>query len=108
MTKQLRILTFTGFGQIIDAVDAVLPPEAEITHFPYHEYNDLPSVFSALQQLPEQYDVVVGWSLGGRIAAQAVARRVLTPKLFVQMSSGFRFVAGSGLDNAVEKEIYGF
>lgn len=106
--KPLSILTLTGWCQITEALDDVLPPGAQVTHFPYHNLPDLPAVFNALKALPMQPDAVVGWSLGGRIAAQAVAKRILTPKRFIQIASVFRFVPGSGLDNAAQKELYGF
>ncbi len=41
---------------------------------------------------------MIGWSLGGKIASLAIARGILAPKLFVQISSSFQFKPGAGLD----------
>jgi pimeloyl-ACP methyl ester carboxylesterase len=88
-------LTLTGWGQREDALDALVPHGSVITHFPYYRFPTREDALRELAKMPPQ-DIVIGWSLGGRLGALAITRRIVATKLFVQMSSSFRFVLGAG------------
>lgn len=102
--RPLHALTFTGWGQAGDALDPLLPPGTRITHYPYYAAKDREDMLTNLKALPEQPDIVVGWSLGGRLAARAVAQGILRPRLFVMIGSTFEYAPGKGLDNATRNK----
>jgi pimeloyl-ACP methyl ester carboxylesterase len=90
-------------GQTTTALDGIIPsfPQGvEVVRFAYHGYADPGSVLGALGQLHQLPEIVVGWSLGGKIAVLATATGVLRPKLLVQLSTAFKLPPGCGLDAA--------
>lgn len=96
--RPLRALVLTGWGQDQASLEAALPSGIEIVHFPYHHYANRDAVLQALSELPEQPDIVLGFSLGGKIAAEACAREILKPKLFVILSSSYQLPPSQGLN----------
>lgn len=99
--ESIRVTTLTGWGQSEKSLDSLAPNGADITRIPYYSFNTLESLKACLAKQAQQPDVVIGWSLGGRVAALLVSERVLKPKLLVIMSSAYSIVPGTGLDNAL-------
>ncbi len=107
-TDSVLALTLTGWGQMPDVLDSIVPAGCRINHFPYYTAPDRDTALNNLDKLPEQPQVVVCWSLGGRIAVHAIAKKRLNPKLLVLIGSSFRFVPGRGLDRLAGGEPFAF
>lgn len=85
-----RILTLSGWGQPHDALTAVAPGA---THFDYTPYATIEEALAAIAREASAHEVVIGWSLGGQLAARAVADRLIRPKKLVLIAAPFQFVA---------------
>lgn len=83
----MRILTLSGWGQPPQAMTALFP-QAE--PFDYAHLRGWEICLEALRC--RQADIVVGWSLGGQIAARAVAEGALRPELLVLIGAPFQFL----------------
>lgn len=99
----MKCITFTGWGQPADAL-ACIAPGAE--HFPYVAYKDKAGFLSSLGPLKTSYDVVIGWSLGGQLALQAVDQGILSPKLMVLIATPFQFIESETLGCGVYRNVF--
>ena len=84
-----QALILSGWGHTPEGFDIILPPGIEAMPFPYHHLQDKEAVLSALRQQNLQPDLVIGWSLGGRLAVHAIAQGIIAPKLFVLLAAAF-------------------
>jgi len=85
----MRIATLSGWGQPHDALSALLPGSHAIDYAPCE------SVEAALEMIGQQahdYDALVGWSLGGQLAARAIAEKRIAPQKLVLIAAPYQFV----------------
>lgn len=88
----MTILTLSGWGQPHDALHEAAPEARHI------EYAHLRSGDGVLRILQSHAGVrtLVGWSLGGQLAVQAVARGIVRPARLVLIATPYRFLQKSG------------
>lgn len=97
----MRILTLSGWGQPHDALAEVFP---DATHL---KYSHLPSMQQALELIADTgrgYDAIVGWSLGGRLAAQAAYTGLMQPGKLVLIASAFQFAKTTELQLGISQD----
>ena len=95
----MRVLALAGWGQPHDALSEAFP---DATHL---KYSYLPSMQQALELIADTsrgHDVVVGWSLGGRLAAQAA--KLMQSKKLVLIASAFQFSKSTELPLGIPQE----
>lgn len=97
----IRLLTLSGWTQPADALLALLP---QADHFDYAGLNGFDAVSKAINTT--DYDMVIGWSLGGVIARQLIQRGVLRAHALVLLSSPFRFVRNAHIHEAMPPDIF--
>lgn len=85
------ILTLSGWGQPHDALKSIAPGA---THIDYAGYGSVEAALAAIADAGRGHDTVIGWSLGGQLAARAIAAGSLKPKRLVLIAAPFRFVGG--------------
>ncbi len=99
----MRVMTLSGWGQPHDALSEAFP---DATHL---KYAHLPSMQQALELIAgasKGHDAVVGWSLGGRLAAQATFAGLMRPEKLVLIASAFQFSKSAELPLGISKEQY--
>lgn len=94
-----KILTFSGWGQMPDALEAVAPG-AE--HVPYYGHSSIESLFESLQGT--YVNCVVGWSLGAQIAIRAIEQGCLKADKLVLISPPYQFVSHHSLRAGMPRE----
>ncbi|MDX2112619.1 MAG: alpha/beta hydrolase [Alphaproteobacteria bacterium] len=85
----MSIATLSGWGQPHDALTKLLPGSHAI------DYAASESVEAALAIIGREargHDALVGWSLGGQLAARAVAEKIIQPKKLVLIAAPYQFV----------------
>jgi pimeloyl-ACP methyl ester carboxylesterase len=99
----MRIMTLSGWGQPHNALAEAFPDATPMG------YAHLPSIQQALEEIAEAskaHDVVVGWSLGGRLAAQAIVAGLMKPKKLVLIASAFQFSHSTDLKLGIPRDQY--
>lgn len=86
----MRTLTLSGWGQPYDALQSIAP---EAVHYDYASAHSANEIFAHLEAIGGQFERVIGWSLGGQLAARAVAAKQLRPRQLVLIAAPFQFVA---------------
>jgi pimeloyl-[acyl-carrier protein] methyl ester esterase len=83
----MRSITLSGWGQPYDALQVIAPEAQHIDYLPAG------SVPAALEQLSKyaHAQMVIGWSMGGQLALQAIAKGVLAPEKLVLIATPFQF-----------------
>jgi len=85
----MKILTLSGWGQPHDALEVVAP---SATHFDYSDFENVADVLGALAEVAQNYDVIIGWSLGGQLAVRAISAGLIMPKKLLLIGAPFQFV----------------
>lgn len=99
----MRVLALAGWAQPHDALHDAFP---DATHL---QYAHLPTMQQALELIAKtstSHDVVVGWSLGGRLAAQTALSGLIPPKKLVLIASAFQFSKSTELLLGIPPEQY--
>ncbi|MCI5049635.1 MAG: alpha/beta hydrolase [Rickettsiales bacterium] len=96
----LRTLSISGWTQPHDFLSGLFP---DLHAFDYASHPNLDSIEQAISR---DADVVIGWSLGGIIARQLIARKALQPKALVLISSPFQFVKDEDVAHAMPKDTF--
>lgn len=103
---QPSILSLAGWAQKPNSLEPLfssLPFPYKITNFDYSQFSDAQKCFDAIENLSINPDVVIGWSLGGQIAARLIANKILTPKLLILIATPFQFVKSEQIAAAMPK-----
>lgn len=81
----MTVIALSGWGQPADALREVVP------HATYIDYAGAASAEAALEMLAEyKPSCVVGWSLGGQMAARAIVEHVWKPERLVLIAAPYR------------------
>lgn len=105
-------MTFTGWGQPIDALAPLMPEGATVQHIHYQHFEGYRELLPFLGK--RECDIVIGWSLGGQIALRAIAEGNIKATMLVLLATPFEFVASAtnptGMDsdsfNRFEQDFY--
>ncbi len=85
----MRAITLSGWGQAHDALREVAP---NARHIDYPAHAPIDPALLAICDEAQQADIIIGWSMGGRMAVQAIARGWLKPKRLVLIGVPYQFV----------------
>jgi len=85
----MKIITLSGWGQPHDALSAIFP---DATHFDYTGYQTIESALEAIANVAQDYDAVIGWSLGGQLATRSIVKEFIKPRKLVLIAVPFQFV----------------
>lgn len=89
------ILSLAGWAQKPSSLDSLLLasfPNHKIINFDYTKFSSIDECFSAFKELKINPEIIVGWSLGGQIAARLISEKIFNPKLLVLLAAPFQFV----------------
>jgi pimeloyl-[acyl-carrier protein] methyl ester esterase len=89
----MKVMTLSGWGQQAEALKDILPPKAKADFCRYSHYQGPDKLFTALRRKKPQADVLIGWSLGGQLAARLVEEGIVRPKLLVLLAAPYQYVA---------------
>lgn len=96
-------VTLTGWGQPHDALANMAP------HARHIEYTHMPDIEQALVHIAQQArtaECVIGWSMGGLLACQLIARKMIKPEKLVLVATPFQFVETPSLKLGMKKPLY--
>lgn len=86
----MKTFTLSGWGQPHTALADIAPENAG--HFDYSGYNDIKAVIEEIAEYAQNYEAVIGWSLGGQLAVRAIAAGLMQPKKLILICVPFQFV----------------
>lgn len=96
MLSGIKILTISGWAQPADALRLLAP------HADYVDYVDSPSFLDVAELCQgKQYDMIIGWSLGGVIARQLLSHQFIDASALVLLSTPYQFVADDHMSHAM-------
>ncbi|MFW0776514.1 MAG: alpha/beta fold hydrolase [Rickettsiales bacterium] len=91
----MKILTLSGWGQPHDALAHAFP---DATHLCYARHDTVEDALRDIADTARGHDTVIGWSLGGQLAARAISEGFIAPRKLVLIAAPFEFVEmGGGL-----------
>lgn len=110
----MKTLCLSGWAQPCDALSPLLPSPAsggrlrgvDAQHFDYQSYSHMAMAMSALRRVGEGCEVLIGWSLGGIVALQAILQGIVVPKALVLIAAPFQFVASAEFPHGMKREDY--
>ncbi|MCE3233642.1 MAG: hydrolase [Rickettsiaceae bacterium] len=80
-----KVVTLSGWGQNFNALENIAPGA---NHIAYRDFGNTEKFLSSLKDIA--CDVLIGWSLGGQLALNAIDAGVLSPKLLVLIATPFQ------------------
>lgn len=90
-----------------NALNRVFPSEMHnIENLIYHDLATKEAVLESLARREPLGDIVVGWSLGGKLAARATAAGLIKPKLLVLIGTPFQYIPDGGIENVIKRKPY--
>lgn len=99
----MKTATLSGWGQPHDAL-AVIAPEA--THIDYAHHKSVPDALAYISAQAKDSDMVIGWSLGGQLAARAIAAGMFKPKKLVLIATPYQFVTTQKKSLGMKRDLY--
>jgi len=91
----MKLLALSGWGQPHDALAEAFP---DATHLCYARHDSVEEALADIADTARGHDAVIGWSLGGQLAARAISAGLIAPKKLVLIAAPFEFVEmGGGL-----------
>lgn len=96
-----KIISISGFGQAADFLQWVVP-ETEYLALDYAAHSHKEAFFAEVAKKPIHAEVLIGWSLGGSLAVELLANRIITADRLVLLAAPFRFVRGPQEEAAFE------
>jgi len=103
------VLSLAGWAQKPNSLDSLFSEPSsphKIINFDYTQFSSVEDCFNAIKNLPTNPDIVIGWSLGGQIAARLIANKILTPKLLILIAAPFQFVKSEQIAAAMPKNSF--
>lgn len=103
-----HLYTFTGFGQPADALHEVahaIAPTATIEAIDYQSHGTLEETFAATASMPAP-DHILGWSLGGVVAAHVMQQHGWKPRQMTLFASPFHYLQSASHPYGVPKPAY--
>jgi pimeloyl-ACP methyl ester carboxylesterase len=97
----MKILTVSGWCQVPDALNCALPSGAKFQNFAYSSLPDLRATTVELEGI--NCDIAVGWSLGGKILANAISQKIISPRLLVLLGTPFQYIPTGGIQNVIRR-----
>lgn len=91
-----RILTLSGWAQSSDALRNICPDGAEVTALDYSSYADYDALAVGLNG--QEYELVMGWSLGGQLAVRLLGQGAIFTEKLVLLCAPHQFVRGENGD----------
>lgn len=89
------ILCLSGWAQNPLSLQELLSKytkDFQVIYFDYSKYSNEGDCLFALKNLLINPKIIIGWSLGGQIAARVIAHKIFSPDLFISISTPFQFV----------------
>jgi pimeloyl-ACP methyl ester carboxylesterase len=109
MNQQLSILSLAGWAQKPNSLEPLFSNFSsphKIINFDYIQFSNVKNCFNAVKNLSDNPDIIIGWSLGGQIAARLIADKILTPKLLILIATPFQFVKSEQIAAAMPKNSF--
>jgi len=97
----MKTITLSGWGQPHDTLGIIAP---NATHIDYAKYDKVEDALADIAS--HQADIVIGWSLGGQLAARALVAGLFAPKKLVLIATPFQFVATPENSTGMGRDTY--
>ncbi|MFT6332533.1 MAG: pimeloyl-ACP methyl ester carboxylesterase [Lentimonas sp.] len=99
------ILTFSGWAQNPSSLDHLLSAYSshQIINFNYSQFSNVDQCFKALENSEINPEIIIGWSLGGQIAARLISQKIFNPTRLILIATPFEFVKSPKIPAAMPK-----
>lgn len=98
----MSTLLLAGWCQPPEALHVLVP---DASAFDYSRYGTPEQALEVLDAEGE-HECVIGWSMGGWLAARAVAAGALKPRLLVLVAAPFQFVADASMPHGMSRPMF--
>lgn len=98
----MRILTLCGWTQPADSLAHILPAAHHLDYADFTSHDDLQKHLAS----HVAYDAIVGWSLGGQIAARAIEAGNLRTSKLVLIAAPYQFIANEKYPQGMEADTH--
>lgn len=99
----MKILALSGWGQAHDALKNIAP---EATHIDYAMHDNAKHALQEIADTRGGYELIIGWSQGGQLAAEAIAKGYIATQRLILLATPFRFVKNSALSIGMPQLAY--
>jgi len=105
-----KILCLSGWGQKYDSLNIIFRnPIFDpffIEHCNYTKFNKIDEFFDSIKKQKPNFDIVVGWSLGGQLALRLIEQEILKPKLLFLIAPPFQMVKDKKIQTAMSPKTF--
>src|SRR5690606_29758379 len=102
----MEVMALSGWGQKADALRNIIPAGAKASFLDYVEYGSAEAFFASLPKKIPEPDVLMGWSLGGQLAARLVAGKKIKPKLLVLIGAPYQYISSAKHPHGVSSALF--
>lgn len=96
-----KISFLSGWGQ---KSNNILNLPYQIDNIDYSSFDSIDKFFQKLKLQNQQ--ILIGWSLGGQIAINAILHNIINPKLLILLATPFQFLSHNSYKIGVDGKIY--
>jgi len=97
------IVTLTGWGQPHDALRVIAPGAL---HFDFAPLSGIDAIGETLVREAPAPDLLIGWSLGGQLAARLVAKGAIRPKRLLLIAPSYQYLAGERFPDGMKQDLF--
>jgi len=100
----MKTVTLSGWGQPHDALTWLVAGSQAID---YSHASSPAEAIRMIASLARDAEAVIGWSLGGQLAARAIAQKAIAPEKLVLIATPFQFVGEGAQGQETFKKFHG-
>jgi pimeloyl-[acyl-carrier protein] methyl ester esterase len=108
-------LCLTGWGQKFDSLETIFSESYFdpffVSSFDYFAFDNVEKLFAEIAAQKLNPEILIGWSLGGQLAARLIEKRILNPKLLILIAPPFQMLKDSRIQAGMSQnsfdEFYG-
>ena len=104
----MDVVTITGWGQKVDALDNFASSFGKVRNIDYINLPGAEKFFAELKKYNKKCDILIGWSLGAQLAARAITANIVNPKLLVLIAPPYQYVRGGKIKSGVHPFAFSF
>jgi pimeloyl-ACP methyl ester carboxylesterase len=96
-----RIISFSGWGHKHDSLKDICKDSYHFNYLEHQSFKDVQNHFKS-----NEFDIVIGWSLGGQIALRLLDDDNITAKKLILIATPYQFVSDSNFKYGIDKATY--
>ncbi len=103
------VLCLSGWAQKPNSLEKLFLKNTnrfEVINFDYSKYNNLEKFIEEIINLKINPEILIGWSLGGRLSCYLIEKEILNPNFLILISVPFQFVKSPRISVAMPQKSF--